>query len=394
MIAFWTVDGDLGSRVLVEFLFWTAAIMLLYVYVGYPALLATIAVFCRRPKREPGYCPTLSVLIAARNEQGNIGRKIQQTLALDYPAQRLEVVVVSDASTDLTDSIVKASPDPRVRLLSVPQRRGKTYAQNRGVEQCHGEIIVFSDATTVYHPKALRYLACNYEDPQVGGVSGRYRYLDPEGESPTGLGSIAFWSYENLIKMLQSRISTLTGSSGCIYSVRRRLYTPLPEEACSDLVEPLWVVRQGYRVVFEDRALAYEETTKSVEEDFRMRVRIITQGLLSIFGMRELLNFRKYGWISFQLFSHKILRWTVPIFLILLFTSSAALLNGPFFLYLFVLQTLFYGLAVASRLVPLHRRWKPLGVPLYFCILNLAVLLSVIEVFKGNKYSTWERVRS
>ncbi len=193
--------------------------LLFYVYVGYPVLLAILALFCRRTKPGPDYYPRLSVLIAAYNEQADIQHKIEETLALEYPPDRMEILVLSDASTDQTDSIVKSFTDPRVRLLRMEGRRGKTHAQNEGVKASTGEIVVFSDATTVYYPLALRFLACNYRDPSVGAVSGHYQYFDREGNSPTGLGTIAFWNYENLIKTFQSRIKTLTGCCGCIYSV-------------------------------------------------------------------------------------------------------------------------------------------------------------------------------
>jgi cellulose synthase/poly-beta-1,6-N-acetylglucosamine synthase-like glycosyltransferase len=158
------------------FLFWACAAILFYVYAGYPAMLAVVALFVRRKKPEPAELPSVSVLIAAYNEEAHIGRKIEQTLALDYPADKLEILVLSDGSTDRTDNIVKSFADPRVRLLRMEPRRGKTSAQNRGVRESRGEISIFSDATTVYHPQALRYLACNYQDPKVGAATGRVHY--------------------------------------------------------------------------------------------------------------------------------------------------------------------------------------------------------------------------
>lgn len=374
-------------------IFWFTGAVLFYVYLGYPIVLAAVSAFCERRKHQPGYCPTISIIIPAYNEEAQIGRKLAETVALEYPMEKCEVVVVSDGSTDRTESIVSACKDPRVRLLRVDQRKGKTHAQNVGVEQCQGEVVVFSDATTVYDPKALLYLACNYEDPQVGAVSGIYRYVAPAGKSPTELGSVTFWNYENLIKRLQSTTGTLTGCSGCIYSLRRRLYTPLADSACSDLVEPLHIVRQGYRVLLEDRAIAYEETTKSAKDEFRMRVRVATHGIGGVLALMELLKIWKYGWISFQLISHKLLRWLVPFFLILLLFSSAALRDQVVFRYLFLIQVLFYAFSAASLLCPLYKRWKPLGLPLYFCTLNLAALVSFFELFRGRRYVVWDTVR-
>jgi cellulose synthase/poly-beta-1,6-N-acetylglucosamine synthase-like glycosyltransferase len=370
-----------------------AAGLLFYVYVGYPLLLAALGLFFRRPRTKAGYTPSITVLIAAYNEEAAIRRKIEQTLSLEYPADKLEILVVSDGSTDRTDEIVELVQDPRVRLLRMKARGGKTNGQNEGVKHCRGEIVVFSDATAIYHTKALLYLASHYSDPKVGAVSGRYKYFDPEDSSSTGLGSVAFWNYENMIKLLQSRIGTLTGCSGCIYSVRRSNYVPLRSDACSDLVEPLCIVRNGYRVAFEDRALAYEETTKNASQEFRMRVRVATRGMRGLLSVPQLLQPWRHGWTSFQLFSHKLLRWMVPVFLILLFAGSAANLNVTSFRLLFAAQVLFYSVCLFNLLFPLHRRWKLLGIPLFFCTLNAAALVSMLEVLRGHKFTTWDPIR-
>lgn len=368
--------------------------MLFYVYVGYPILLSLLGVFSRKRPAELGYLPNISVLIAAYNEEAGIQKKIEQTLALDYPADKIEVLVLSDCSSDRTDEIVRSCSDPRVRLLRAPQRKGKTNVQNLGAASAQGEILIFSDATAVYHPLALQLLAANYADPAVGAVSGRYRYFDPEGKSPTGLGMIAFWNYENLIKMMQSRIRTISGCCGCIYSVRRSAYTPLHPDLISDLVQPLWAIQKDYRVVFEHRALAYEQTTKSSKEEFSMRVRVITRGMRGLLSVPGLLNPWKYPWISFQLLSHKVLRWMVPFMLISLFLSNTVLWNQRGYKWLLALQLAFYGLALLTFVLPLHRLWKPLGIPLYFCTLNAAAFRSTFELIRGRKYVIWQTVRS
>jgi cellulose synthase/poly-beta-1,6-N-acetylglucosamine synthase-like glycosyltransferase len=383
--------GNVGSPAAVIAL--TAAALMVYVYAGYPMLLGVLSVLFRRRRPDTGHTPPLSVLISAYNEEAAIARKIEQTLALDYPAHRLEVLVVSDGSTDKTDEIVRGFADPRVRLLRVEGRTGKTIAQNRGVEHCRGDIVVFSDATATYHAKTLLYLAANYADPRVGAVSGRYKYFDPDDDSPTGLGSVAFWNYENVIKLFQSRIATLTGCSGCIYSVRRSNYVPLPAEACSDLVEPLSIVRNGYRVAFEDRALAYEETTRDSKQEFRMRVRVATRGMRGLLSVPELLMPWRHPWIAFQLFSHKILRWMVPVILMVLFAGTALSLGSPLFRVLFAAQALFYAVGLMSVRFPVHRHWKVLGIPLFFCTLNAAMFVGMLKVIGGQKFTTWETVR-
>jgi cellulose synthase/poly-beta-1,6-N-acetylglucosamine synthase-like glycosyltransferase len=377
-----------------QIILWGSAAALFYVYIGYPVFLLLIAPWRRRRQAALGYTPSISVLIAACNEEASIRQKLEQTLELEYPADKIEILVLSDGSQDRTDEIVREFPDPRVRLVRIPQRRGKTNAQNEGVKQARGEVLIFSDATTIYHSQALKYLAANYQDPEVGAVSGRYQYFDPEQNSPTGLGTIAFWNYENNIKIRQSRISTLSGCCGCIYSVRKSAYTELAPDVISDLVQPLWVIQKGYRVVFEDRALAYEQTTESTSEEFAMRVRVITRGMRGLLSVPELLKPWKYPWITFQLFSHKILRWMVPVFLLLLLAGNVALMGQPYFRILLILQLCFYALALLQVIVPMHRRWKPLGIPLYFCTLNAAAFLGVIELLRGRKHVIWQPVRN
>jgi len=385
------IDSHLRAAVWV---FWTATALLFYAYAGYPLLLALLAPFRRDRRSKEEYTPMISVLIAARNEEAGIKKKIEQTLALNYPADRMEILVLSDASTDQTDAIVQSFTDPRVRLIRVDPGRGKTNAQNFGVRQARGEVLIFSDATTVYHPQALRKLAANYKNPQVGAVSGRYQYFESEGGSPTGMGTIAFWNYENLIKKMQSRIGTISGCCGCIYSVRRDLYTPLDPGIISDLTQPLWVIQKGHRVVFEDRALAYEETTQSSGEEFSMRVRVVTRGMRGLLSVPDLFKPWKHPWVCFQLLSHKVSRWLVPVFLLAIFGASAVLASVPFYRFALVLQLGFYVLALLSSLVPFHRAWKPLGIPLYFCTLNAAALVSLFELMRGRNYAVWQPVRT
>jgi cellulose synthase/poly-beta-1,6-N-acetylglucosamine synthase-like glycosyltransferase len=228
----------------------------------------------------------------------------------------------------------------------------------------------------------------------VGAASGRYQYFDPNGGSPTGLGTIAFWNYENFIKKMQSAIHTISGCCGCIYSVRKEAYTPLASDIISDLVQPLHVICKGYRVLFEDRALAYEETTQSTSEEFSMRVRVVTRGIRGVLSVSTLLAPWKFAWVSFQLWSHKLCRWLVPFFLLALLVSNLMLWQSAGYRLILELQAVFYLLTVISLVLPIQRLWKPLGIPLYFCTLNVAALISVVEVLRGRKYVTWETVRT
>ncbi len=374
--------------------FWFALAALFYVYAGYPLLLAVMGLFVNREHPQPGYCPRISVLIAAYNEEASIEQKIRQTLTLEYPPDKLEVLVLSDCSTDRTDEIASAFADPRVRLVRMPEHRGKTHAQNFGARIATGAVLVFSDATTIYHERALLYLACNYQDPDVGAVSGRYQYFDPADPSRTDLRTTALWNYENLIKRMQSRVRTITGCCGCIYSVRKTAYAELPDDVISDLVQPLCVIQDGYKVLFEDRALAYEEAASPAAEEFAMHVRMVTRAMRGLLSVSDLLNPWKFGWPAFQLWSHKVLRWIVPVFLILLFTANLLLLDADFYRFMLAAQLFFYAAAIVNILLPLHHLWKPLGLPLYFCTLNTAALAALVELGRARKYAAWQTVRA
>jgi cellulose synthase/poly-beta-1,6-N-acetylglucosamine synthase-like glycosyltransferase len=286
-----------------EILFWILAVLIIYTYAGYVFFIPLLALFVNRPVNRKDITPRVTFLITAYNEEKNIRKKLTEVLALDYPHGQLEVMVASDGSTDRTDEIVGEFRDRGVVLKRVEGRVGKTATQNEAVEAATGEIVIFSDATTVYEHDAILKLVRNYNDPAVGAVSGRYEYVNPTGAA-MGSGSILFWKYENFIKSMQTRIRTITGCCGCIYSVRKVAYVPLPGDIISDLVEPLKVIERGYRVVFEPEAVAYEETTEKPHEEFRMRIRVITRAMRGILYAKNLLNPFRYPFVAFQLFSH------------------------------------------------------------------------------------------
>lgn len=376
-----------------EWAFWLLVFTVIYTYFGYSLVIGVLAMLFNRPVDRGGITPRVTFLITAYNEEKNIRKKLTEVLALDYPRGQLEVMVASDGSTDRTDEIVREFRDQGVVLKRVEGRVGKTATQNEAVKVATGDVIIFSDATTVYEKDAIRKLVRNYHDPEVGAVSGRYEYVNPTG-APVGTGSILFWKYENFIKSMQTRIRTISGCCGCIYSVRKAAYVPLPGDIISDLVEPLMVIQRGYRVVFEPEAVAYEETTEKSHEEFRMRIRVITRAMRGILYARGLLNPFRFPFVAFQLFSHKVLRWLIPFFLIGLLVANAFLLDKQFYVITFALQVAFYFLALvglgADRV---GKKFKPAAVPLYFCIVNTASLIAFFKTLAGQKMVTWETVR-
>ena len=375
-------------------LFWLLVAIIFYTYFGYPLVTLIVSLFVERKVARADIEPSITFLITAYNEEKGIKAKLEDTIALDYPKDKLEILVASDASSDNTDNIVQGFQDKRVRLFRVEGRVGKTETQNQAVKTAKGEIIIFSDATTKYEKSAIRKIVRNYADPQVGAVSGRYKYFDLNN-TQTGTGSIAFWDYENFIKARQTRIRTITGCCGCIYSVRKNLYVKLPGDIISDLVEPLKILEQGYRIVFEPEALAYETTCQKSEEEFRMRVRVISRGMQGILYMKHLLNPFKYGFIAFQLISHKVLRWLIPLFLLTLYITSILLLNkNLLYKIAFLLQTLFYLSALIGFLMDfLTKKVKIFSLPLYFCVLNIASAIALIKTSMKRKSVTWQTAR-
>ncbi len=375
-------------------IFWFSAATLLYTYFGYLFLIPVLGVFFRRPTNKVQIEPRVTFLITAYNEEKSILQKLENTLSLDYPKDKLEVMVASDGSTDRTDAIVRGFADRGVVLKRVEGRVGKTQTQNEAVKVATGEVIIFSDATTKYEQDAIKKIVRNYNDPAVGAVSGRYEYVNPTG-APVGIGTILFWKYENFIKSMQTRIRTITGCCGCIYSVRKSAYVPLPSDIISDLVEPLKVIEKGYRVVFEPEAVAYEETTEKSSEEFKMRIRVINRAMHGILYVRSLLNPFRYPFVSFQLLSHKVLRWLIPFFLIALLVANCYLLSVHWFYNLtFAGQILFYLAALIGLIADrLGYKIKAVAIPLYFCVVNYASFLAFFKTLKGHRSVTWETVR-
>lgn len=376
-----------------EIAFWSAVSLIVFTYAGYSLVILALSRIVRHPVKQAPIEPKVTYLITAYNEEKNIAAKLEQVLTLDYPKDKLEIIVASDGSTDRTDKIVKEFADRGVKLIRVEGRVGKTETQNQAVRQASGEIVIFSDATTRYERSAIRHIIRNYADSAVGAVSGRYEYCNPTGAA-IGLGSILFWRYENLIKTLQTNIKTITGCCGCIYSVRREAYTPLPADIISDLVEPLKVLEKGYRIVFEPEAIAFEETTEKSKEEFNMRVRVITRGMRGLLFMKTLFNPFRYSFVAFQLFSHKVLRWLIPIFLLIALVSNLFLVGVAFYNVTLMFQLIFYALALIGFVTEKHNILvKPLTIPLYFVTVNLAAVVAMYRIWRGHKAVTWETMR-
>ena len=286
-------------KIAMEIVFWLSAAALLYTYAGYPLLLLIVSTFRPLTVRVGDYQPTVSLIITAYNEELDLAAKLENTLTLDYPHELIEIIVASDCSTDRTDDIVRKYSRQGVKLVRQPERLGKTAAQNAAVAQAAGEIILFSDATSLYKTDVVRALIPNFADPTVGCVAGRLIYVDPS-ESRVGRGARSYWSYETFLKKHESRACSLIGASGCLYAVRRSAYVPLYHEACSDFIIATKMVEQGLRAVYEPNAICTEETNRRSDNELKMRVRVIAQTFTDLWRHRAMLNPIRSGFYAVQ----------------------------------------------------------------------------------------------
>jgi len=377
----------------IEAAFWVCFAIVAYAYVGYPILLFVLSPLLGRSVIKAGITPKVSLIIAAYNEEKDIAAKIENALALDYPPDRLEIIVASDCSTDRTCSIVSGYSG-RVILYQCGQRLGKTAAQNRAASIARGQIVVFSDATTMYDRLAIRNLVRPFADTTVGCVAGRLVYTD-SGKSSVGTGCISYWAYENLLKVSESRLSSLIGVSGCMYAVRRSSYNQLGSWLSSDFVIAAEMRRLSLRTIHEPEAICYEQTNRKTKNEFRMRVRVIEQTFTALAFYRALLNPFKQGLFAFQMISHKPVRYAVPWFAALALALSIPLSQGSiFFSVLLACQCAFYAMAGAGlALGRLGLNIKILALPAYFVLTNVAAVAGLIKYLRGESHVVWEPIR-
>ena len=378
------------SLIAVVTAFWLAVLSLLYVYFLYPALLYIATLFTEeveQPLNEEAL-PTVSLVIAAYNEEEVIAEKIENSLRLDYPREKLSVVVFSDASSDRTDEIVRSYSDAGIRLERIEGRVGKTECQNRVVETVDSEIIVFSDADSMYEPKAIRELLSKFA-PDVGCVVGelRYRRYGVQAES-------AYREYEKLIKRLEPRLSSIVGGNGSIYAVRNASYVPLPPEHTSDFAEPLAIVRNGERAEYASNAAAWENTGETVGSEVDRRIRIATRLWNTVTDYTSLFNPIEYRLFSVQLLSHTVLRWLSPFMLLIAAVSNAALglvKRSPMYRLLLLLQGVFYLLALGGAVADELEITTPTiaCVPYYFLRLNYSLLIGFYNFVSKKNIITW-----
>ena len=357
-------------------LFWIAVAVPLYVYIGFPLLLWVLAALIRQTSRKESIEPSVSLLIAAYNEAAVIADKIRNSLALDYPAEKLEVVVASDGSEDATAEIVRsfeAGSGGRVRLLKYPQNRGKMAVLNDAIPELRGDIVAFSDATSMLAADSLRILIQSFSDPRVGAASGVYRLLKKD-QAQLGPQEDIYWKYETFLKVQEARLGAFTGAHGSLFAIRRALYPfPSANTINDDFTIPMRILERGHRVAYEPAAVAFEEAHEM--EGFSRRVRITAGNIEQLREIKGLL-WPPRPFVLFCLLSHKTGRLLVPVFMLVALVTNVAL-RGQFpYDELLIAQALFYSLAVLGGRVDLKP--KILRLPYYFCMASVAPLFGWI----------------
>lgn len=368
-----------------------------WVFIAYPLLLLTLNKMLKvHAVQRPNTEPTVSLIIAAYNEERVIGRKIENTLKLDYPKEKLEVIVFSDASSDRTDEIVKSYEMKGVKLVRIEGRKGKVFCKNEVAKMANGEILVFSDANSMYEPSAIKELVKHFSDPAVGCVGGELRYKYEEQVMGEGL----YWRYEQWIKRMEGNLGNLTTVNGAIYAIKKDVFEPLPVDVPDDFGITILVRAKGFKVVHEPNAVAWEETAPNVKAEMKRRVRMVAQASYCLFRkpqFRRLLNPLKYGFLAVQLWSHKVLRWFTGLFLVTALLLNAFLV-GENVLFTVSLwgQVLFYILA-ASGIV--QEYWigkkspKLVHVISYFVLSCYAMLHGLWKGLRGKTFIIWTPAR-
>lgn len=380
---------------MLETLFFFFVVIIFYVYIGYPLIIFIVALINQKTvDKNENYVPSVSLIISAYNEEDIIEAKLNNCLSLNYPKEKLEIIVFSDASTDRTDEIVKKFENNGINFIQILERKGKTAGQNIAVTRASGEIIIFSDANAFYRQDAIRKIVRNFYDPSVGCVCGELVYYS-EDRCLIGEAEDVYWNYEKFIKRREDRAASILGANGSIYAIRKNLFAPLPDEIISDFIEPFKIIEQGYRVVYEPEAYSFEQSTTNFVEEYHRKKRIVNRSCYALVYYKQFLNPIKYPLLGFQLFSHKILRWLIPFYLPIIFMANIFLLKSLFFQVSLGLQILFYGTALLGYFLE-KNKWHNIlfYTPFYYCLVNIASLQAIINLFiRRKKVVTWKPIR-
>ena len=386
-------------------LFWILLALLVYAYAGYAVILFGIVKLKRliqkKKKLSPpeNYEPTVCLFVTAYNEKDFVRQKVENSMSLDYPKNKIQFLWVTDGSDDGTPDLLKAWPEVEVHHLA--ERRGKMHAMNRGVKFVNSEIIIFSDTNTILGNRSIREIVTCFADEKVGCVAGEKRIIEKQSDAAAGAGEGIYWKYESWVKKLDAELNSAVGAVGELFAIRTELFQEVePDTLLDDFIISLRIAAKGYRIAYSPEAYAEEAASLNLAEEKKRKIRIAAGGVQTVIRLKNLLNPFKYGVLSWQYFSHKVLRWTLAplsLFLILMINilivwQTQSWLQPSFYTLSLYLQLFLYSLALVGWYFEnknLH--FKALFVPYYFVFVNFNAIRGMIRYFKGQQSVTWEK---
>lgn len=374
-----------------ETILFISLFLIFFAYFGYPITLTLANLIFGKPVKRAEYLPTVTFIITVHNEERRVAEKLENVLRLDYPPERLEVLVASDGSVDATNSIVQSYAGRGVKLLEIPDRGGKENAQKYAVAGASGDIVVFSDVATGMEVLGLRALTSNFADPTVGCVSSEDRVVGRDG-NPSGEGM--YIKYEMWLRALESRVNSLVGLSGSLFAARKEVCQDFSADMQSDFRTVLSSMKRGLRGISDPHSIGIYQDTADPKREWDRKIRTVIRGLTVFFRHIELLNPFRFGFFSYQLFCHKLLRWSVPLFLILAFVSNFVLLRQtPFFTVLMVLQIAFYAVGFAGFVRPALQQAIVVKIATFFIAVNASIAVAWVRYLQGDRIVKWAPTR-
>lgn len=377
---------------IIKIFFWFNLSLIFFIYFAFPIILFIIAKLKGRQVDKEETVPLVSLIIPMHNEEKTVKEKVDNVLTLDYPDDKLEIIFALDGCTDRTKEILLEYDYRRINIVEILERSGKVAAMNKAVLQAKGEIVVFSDTNSMHNKDTLRKLLRSFTDKDVGCACGRLSYTYADSTS-VGRGENLYWKYETFIKKQESRLGKLLITNGSIQAVRREIY-PFPDpEIADDFSIPILIQAKGYKVIYEPAAVVYEIATQSLKEEFNQKIRIISQGFKGTIKLwKDLLELKFLG--MFEFIFHKLLRWFIFVFLMVIFLSNLMLIDNNLYLNLFIVQIAFYSFAFIGFLLRHNIRIKIFYIPFYFCLVNSASLVALFRFLKGEQTRIWEKAHT
>ena len=368
--------------------------LVFYTYLGYPLLIVLLAKFFPKARKvDVLSTPTVTWIVPCFNEEAVISSKIENLVALDYPKNKLEVILITDGSTDRTVEYAKSYKD--VKVLHQDTRAGKAAAENRAMKFANGEIIVFNDANTMVSSNALKHMIKHYADPQVGGVSGAKGIIVDQKDTAASEGEGLYWKYESMIKNADSNFNSLMGAAGELVSFRSELVMDLPEDTIlDDFMQSFNVLKQGFIMIYEPKAKAEETSSINVEEELKRKIRIAAGGWQSMSRLLYMLNIFRRPIQAWMYISHRVLRWSITAFTLpLLYLLNAFSLDSSsaFLITLFIGQSIFYFIALLAHQFRDKSLPGPVLIMYYFVLMNYAVIAGFLRFIGGKQGGAWER---